>query len=173
MEPMEAENLLKKLDRRLQNVEQILPTIDRRLQNVEEILPAFDRRLGNVEQILPTLATKQEMRAAIDEAVRPLATREEMHAAIAAEGERTRQRFDGVAESLRDDIRLIAESHSALQSHVREMDGRFDRLEKSDAAILARLDLQGKRLERMWASHEKRITRLEASNGRKGGQKRR
>ena len=87
----------------------------------------IDRRLSNVEQILPTLATKDEMRAAIAAATAPLATREEMHAAIEAavaplatkdqvreEAVETRRHFDVVAESLRGDIRLIAEGHVHL-----------------------------------------------------------
>jgi hypothetical protein len=42
-------------------------------------LENLDRRLAKVEQILPTLATKDELRAAVS----PLATKEELRAAIA------------------------------------------------------------------------------------------
>lgn len=82
--------------------------------NTNRVLENIDRRLSNVEQILPTLATKEELRAA----VATLATKEELR----AEGEETRRHFDVVAESLRTDIRLIAEG----QVHVT---GRTDTFE--------------------------------------------
>jgi hypothetical protein len=166
MEAMEAENLLKKLDRRMQNVEQILPTLPTREEMRAEIREAV-RPLATKEElqataaklvtheeldaIVATLATKEDLAAAIA----PLATKAELAAAIAPlatkaemreEGERTRQHVDVVAESLRDDIRLIAESQVALQAEVRL--GRND--------LDARLN-----------NHEKRITRLEASDARK------
>ena len=148
----------------------------------------LDRRLTAVEQILPTLATKEDLRAAIDNAVAPLATREEMHSAIAKavaplatreemrsaiaeavaplatrgelgavhgelratrdelyralrdEGEQTRRHFDVVAESLHDDIRLLAEGQVAL--HQRIDDVRIEL--KSD---IANLDRRVMRLE--------------------------
>ena len=85
----------------------------------------LDRRVGRVEQILPTLATKADVEVAIEAAVEPLATRAELHAAIAelrgaiAESEeRTRTHFDVVTESLRDDIRLIAEGFAALRERL-------------------------------------------------------
>jgi hypothetical protein len=59
---------------------------------MQQLLRNVDRRLARVEQILPTLATKAELRSE-----------------IAAEGDRTRRHFDVVAESLRDDIRLLAD----------------------------------------------------------------
>jgi hypothetical protein len=78
------------------------------------------------------LATKAELATAIA----PLATRDEMR----AEGARTRQHFDVVAESLRDDIRLLAEHQVAFQADVnrgfKDVGGRLN-------------------------NHEKRITRLE------------
>lgn len=42
----------------------------------------------------------------------------ELRAAIAESEERTRTHFDGVAESLRDDIRLIAEGLAALSRRI-------------------------------------------------------
>ena len=91
---------------------------------INEHLKNLDRRLAKVEQILPTLATKEELRAAIA----PLATKAELQAAIAPlatkeelreEGERSRRHTDEVGErsrrymdilteSLRGDIHLIA-----------------------------------------------------------------
>ena len=96
-------------------------------QHVEDL----DRRVGRVEQILPALATKSdlaaaveplvtraELRAAIKAAIEPLATRAELQAAIAESEERTRTHFDVVAESLRDDLRLIAEGLAALSQRM-------------------------------------------------------
>ena len=170
MDAMEAEDLLKKLDRRMQNVEQILPTLPTREEMRAEIRAEIREAVrplatkeelaklvtnDKLEGIVATLATKEDLAAAIA----PLATKADLAAAIAPlatkaemreEGERTRQHFDVVAESLRDDIRLIAESQVALQAEVR----------------LGRKDLDG-RLN----NHDKRITRLEASDARKRGRK--
>ena len=66
---------------------------------MEQLLRNLDRRMARVEQILPTLATQAELGE----------TRSELRTEIRAEGERTRRHFDIVGESLRDDIRLLAE----------------------------------------------------------------
>ena len=82
----------------------------------------LDRRLASVEQMLPTLATKEEVktlatkeelntlatREDLHAAIAPLATREELRLAVQEEGERSRRYMDVIAESLRDDIHLIA-----------------------------------------------------------------
>ncbi len=127
MDPMEAENLLRKLDHRVQNIEQILPT----LATKEELQAAVAR-----------LATKEELAAAIA----PLATKAE----LAAEGERTRRHFDVVAERMHEEVRLIAESHVGLEAKVRR--------ERKDVAEIL-------------AGHDKRITRLEASEARRRSRK--
>jgi len=88
-------------------------------------LRKLDRRLTTVEQILPALATREDLRRAIE----PLATREELR----AEGERTRRHFDIVAESLRPEIRLIAEGHVHLSQ-------RMDASEARTAHQIASLD---------------------------------
>ncbi len=67
------------------------------------------------------MATKAELQAAIE----PLATKAEMR----EEGELTRRHFDVVAESMRDEIRLIAEGHGWLASRFAEHDARTARLE--------------------------------------------
>jgi hypothetical protein len=156
---MEAERLLKKLDRRLEQVEQILP-----------MLPTRDEMKDATGRAVEPLVTQAQMKAVIAEAIAPLATKEKLVAAIAPlatkdelaaaiaplatkdelsqEGERTRQHFDVVAEGLRDDIRHLAEHHVAFQAEVRR--GFKD---------------VGKRLN----DHEKRITRLEARHGKRGG----
>jgi len=74
--------------------------------DVGRVLESLDKRLSNVEQILPTLATKDEMHSAIAAATAPLATRDE----VKAEGRETRRHIDVVAESLRTEIRSIAEA---------------------------------------------------------------
>jgi chromosome segregation ATPase len=128
--------------------------------DVPTVLENLDRRMARVEQILPTLATKEELRTSIAEAVAPLATKEELRTSIAAaiaplatkhevwaaireEGERTRRHVDVVVESLRDDIRQIAEGHRALQHRADEHDGKIDGL-RTD---VDKLDLRVTRLE--------------------------
>ena len=101
----------------------------------------LDQRLTTVEQILPTLATKEDLRRAIDRAVAPLATKEE----LLAEGERTRRHFDVVAESLRSEIRLIADGHVHLSQ---------------------RMDASEARTTQAIASLDRRVTRLEARRGK-------
>ena len=125
---------------------------------VQQRVDSLDRRVGRMEQILPTLATKNDLEAAIEPlatrtelqaaiellatraelqaamlatrtelqaAIEPLATRaelratrEEFRAAITEAEQRTRTHFDVVAESLRDDIRLIAEGFAALSQRM-------------------------------------------------------
>ena len=65
----------------------------------------LDRRLARVEQILPTLATKEELRAAIE----PLATKEELRQTVREEGECSRRHMDVLIEGQREDIQLLAE----------------------------------------------------------------
>jgi hypothetical protein len=81
-------------------------TLTRHFENI-------DRRLTSVEQILPTLATKDELKTLATKeelaaAIAPLATKEELFSAVREEGERSRRYMDVIAESLRDDIHLIA-----------------------------------------------------------------
>jgi hypothetical protein len=95
---------------------------------MEMLLRNLDRRMSRVEQILPTLATKAELAAAIA----PLATKAELAAAIAPlatkaevkdEGERSRRHMEVVAESLRDDIRLVAEAVVGLGQRIDRLGG--------------------------------------------------
>lgn len=96
----------------------------------------IDRRLSNVEQILPTLATRDEMHAAIAAAVAPLATKEQ----VREEAVETRRHFNVVAESIRGDIRLIAEGHVHLTQ-------RMDRFEAETKGAITGLDRRVLRLE--------------------------
>jgi hypothetical protein len=63
-----------------------------------------------------------------------------MFQAVREEGQQTRRHFDVVAESLRGDIRLVAEGHAGLQQ-------RVDRLETEVKAADATLDRRATRLE--------------------------
>ena len=102
----------------------------------------LNQRLARVEQFLPTLATRDEMHAAISAAVAPLATKEELlrtkeqlHLAIEtaieravaplatkeelrAEGERSRRHMDVLMEAQRGDIQLLAEHLSVVMSRL-------------------------------------------------------
>ena len=97
---------------------------------MEQRFGNVERRIDRIEQILPTLATRDDLRAAIA----PLATKAELRAAIgeseqrmrahvadaiSASEQRMRTHFDVVAESLRDDIRLVAEAVAALSERPR------------------------------------------------------
>ena len=104
------------------------------VKQMEQRFDNLEGRVDRIEQILPTLATKGDLRAAIDAAVEPLATKAELRAAVeplatkvelrdlrtevlarVAESEqRIRTHFDVVTESLRDDIKLIATAFESL-----------------------------------------------------------
>ena len=92
--------------------------------DVGRVLESLDKRLSNVEQILPTLATRDEM---------------------LTEGRETRRHFDVVAESIRSDIRLIAEGH---------------------AHQALRLDAYETKTDRALADLDRRVLRLEAKRSR-------
>ena len=114
-----------------------------RAGQMEQRLNNLDVRVDRIEQILPTLATKDDLQAAIEPlatkaelqaAIEPLATKAELRAAVEplatktelrelrsevlttiAESERRmRTHFDVVTESLRDDIKLIAAAFESL-----------------------------------------------------------
>lgn len=126
MDPSEAGVVIKKLDRRLERVEQILPTLPTRDELQAAIAPLVTEE--KLQAAIAPLATKEELRAAIA----PLATRDY----VAEEGARTRRHFDVVAERMRDDIKLVAEGHAALRRHatetdrtLKEHDRRLNRLE--------------------------------------------
>ena len=88
-----------------------------------------------IQEAVAPLATREEMHAAIQEAVAPLATREdlvplatrvEMYAAIKADGEQTRHHTGILIESLRDDIRIVAEGQAALWQRMSATETRHD-----------------------------------------------
>ena len=81
--------------------------MEQRLENVE-------RRVDRIEQILPTLATRDDLKAAIA----PLATKAELRAAIAASEQRMCDRMDAIATDLRKDLRK--DMREDMRTHVAE-----------------------------------------------------
>lgn len=155
------------LDQRMAHIEQVLPALATReeLQAAVAVLAtraelqAAIAPLATREELqaaIAPLATREEMHTAIQTAVAPLATREEMHAAIHSaiaplatreemqeEGERTRTYMKVLIEDVRDEIRLVAEGHVALdkrdlnqhgelKENVAALDTRVTRLEVSE-----------------------------------------
>ena len=101
-----------------------------RAEQMEQRFNNLEGRVDRIEQILPTLATKDDLGAAIEPlatkaelraAIEPLATKAELRelrvellATIAESEQRMRTHFDVVTESLRDDIKLIAAAFESL-----------------------------------------------------------
>ena len=120
---------------------------------LEQIVKDSNQRIRNIEQILPTLATKEGTEERLRTEVAKLATKEELRAVeetlrvkIEDESRQTRCHFDIVAEDLRGDIRLLAESIAGVsQAH----------------------DMRLTALGRQIADHETRILRLEATRRRR------
>ncbi len=107
---------------RTEQMEQRFENVERRVDRIEQILPTLATREDLKAAIAP-LATKAELRAAVAllatkaelrAAIAPLATKAELRAAIAESEQRMRTHFDVVAESLRDDVRLVAEAVATL-----------------------------------------------------------
>ena len=114
MDTETMEQRVNDLDRRVGHVEQILPTLATKA-DLEAMRADLEAAIaGAIADATEPLATRTELHAAIADAIEPLATRAELRAAIAESEERTRTHFDVVGESLRDDIRLIAEGLAAL-----------------------------------------------------------
>jgi hypothetical protein len=127
------------------------------IMGLEQLVRNIDRRLDRVEQFLPTLATREELRAAIaplatreelHTAIAPLATREEMHAAIKAAVvplatkeelaeafQRSRSESRALYEDLKDDIRLLGDGIVNVQQTLERM--VHPRLENHEQRITA------------------------------------
>ena len=87
------------------------------LHEMEEQLKNLDARTTRIEQILPTLVTKDDLRLlATKEDLRVFVTREEF---LASQAE-TRRHAVILTESVRDDIRLLAEYVAGLGSQNRK-----------------------------------------------------
>jgi hypothetical protein len=74
-------DLVKNIDARTTRIEQILPTLATREELHAAIAPLATRE--ELRAAVATLATREELHAAIALAIAPLATRDEMHVAIA------------------------------------------------------------------------------------------
>ena len=131
MDAREMEDVLRNLDRRTERIEQILPTLLTRDEAFSQLatkeeLQAAVAPLATKEELraaVAPLATKEELRAA----VATLATKEELQAGLAlcatkdelrAESSKTRRHMDVLVESVRDDIRILAEGVIALDRRV-------------------------------------------------------
>ena len=112
MSTVEMEQRLENVERRVDRIEQILPTLATRDDLKAAIAPLATK--AELRAAIAPLATKVELRAAIA----PPATKAEVRAAIAESEQRMRTHFDIVAEGLRDDIRLVAEAVVTLSERV-------------------------------------------------------
>jgi hypothetical protein len=93
MKPMHLDQVVRKIDRRLERVEQILPT----LPTKEEL-----------ERNIATLVTREEL----ERTIATLATRDELR----EEFERSRRHTDVLFESLKGDIQLLADGVVKVQA---------------------------------------------------------
>jgi len=119
MEHDEMEGVHRNLDDRVERIEQILPTLATKDDLQAAIAPLATK--VELRAAIEPLATRAELTAAIDKAVEPLATKAqlwetktELRTAITESEYRMRTYFDVIAESLRDDIQLIATAVATL-----------------------------------------------------------
>ena len=123
-------------------------------RTMEEVVENLNRRVDRIEQILPTLATKDDLQAAIA----PLATREELRRAIAplATKEELRNAVAGLAtkEELRNAVAGLATKE--------EVRAEGERTRAHFNAVAERLEEQIRLLAEAVLSIEQRLTRLEA-----------
>jgi chromosome segregation ATPase len=103
---------------------------------MEEAIRNLDRRLVNVEQILPTLATRADVAEA-------------------------RLRADIQFESVRDDIRKVAEAVASLVVKFERFDQRFDRMDERFDRMDERFDRMDERFDRL----EGRVEAVECGVG--------
>jgi hypothetical protein len=115
-------------------------------EEIEHKLMDLDHRVDRIEQILPTLLTRHEFTTAMEkvatkEDLHGLRTemamktelealRSEMQVAFVKHSSEIRRHFDVVAESLRGDIRLIADGHSDVLGRLDRIDQRLDAIER-------------------------------------------
>ena len=107
-----------------------------RTGQMEQRVETVERRVDGIEQILPTLATRDDLRAAIRgseqrmrthvfESIEASERRMRTHVSESIEASEQRMRtelrthFDVVAEGLRHDLRLVAEAVAELSARVR------------------------------------------------------
>jgi len=141
MDQPELVESVKKIDLRLEGIEQFLPTLatkdELRAQALasKEDLRAAVALLATKEELraaVALLATKEELRAA----VAPLATRAELH----EESERTRRHSQVLFESLRDDIRIVAEAQLSALAEFRSISQQHRQTPDNHELRLVRLE---------------------------------
>ena len=115
------------IDRRFDAVDQRFEAVDRRFEAVDRRFDAVDQRFAAVDQRFDAVET-----------------------AIREDGIATRRHMDIIAESLRSEIRVIAEGHAVLTDKAVTTTSRQDRTD-------TRVD----RLEVQQLGHEHRLRKLE------------
>ena len=142
MQPSRIEQRTENLERRVDRIEQVLPTLatkadlkatEERMQThvagaIADAIEKSERRMQtHVTNAIAGAIERSEQRmqthvaGAIADAIEKSERRMQTHVtnAIAESEQRTRTHFDVVAESLRDDIRLVAEAVAALSDRER------------------------------------------------------
>lgn len=114
------------------------------LEEIEHKLMDLDHRVDRIEQILPTLLTRDGFKTAMEKVATKEdldglrtgtkaeieALRSEVQIAFVKHSSEIRRHFDVVAESLRSDIRLIADGHSYFLGRLDRIDQRLDAIER-------------------------------------------
>ena len=141
MDQSELVDSVKKIDVRLERIEQFLPT----LATKDELRAQALASKEDLRAAVALLATKEELRAA----VALLATKEELRAAVAPlatraelreESERTRRHSQVLFESLRDDIRIVAEAQVSTLVELRSMSQQHRKTLDNHELRLVRLE---------------------------------
>jgi len=141
MDQSELVESVKKIDLRLERIEQFLPT----LATKDELRTQALATKEDLRAAVALLATKEELRAA----VALLATKEELRAAVAPlatraelreESERTRRHSQVLFESLRDDIRIVAEAQASTLVELRSMSQQHRKTLDNHELRLVRLE---------------------------------
>ena len=92
-------------------------------RQMEQRIENVARRMDRIEQILPTLATLDHVSGEI--AASEARMRAYISDALTASEQRTRTHFDVVAEDLRHQIRLVAESVAVVSESVAVLSERL------------------------------------------------
>ncbi len=190
MEPMEAETLLRKLDRRTQEIEQILPTLPTRTE-LHEAIDAAVRPLATHEELgaavvklatkdelaatVATLATKDELAAAVAKlatkeelaaAVAKLATKEELAAAVATLA--TKEQLAGLRRDMRQEGERTRRHFDVVAESIHDT---IRVVAENYAGVLEKVRRERKDVGDILTSHDKRITRLEVADSRRRKQR--
>ena len=163
MDQSELVESVKKIDLRLERIEQFLPTLATKDELRTQALAAKEdlraQALATKEDLrAQAVASKEDLRAAVAllttkeelrAAVALLATKEELRAAVAPlatraelreESERTRRHSQVLFESLRDDIRIVAEAQVSTLVELRSMSQQHRKTLDNHELRLVRLE---------------------------------